>query len=155
MKTIQLSYVCDSSVNQTEAVCSSQQAAKVLRDSFRKGEIQMQEYFKALFLRTDGRVLGIHTISMGGMRSTVVDAKVLFSAALLAHAETIILCHNHPSGENRPSPEDLRLTKKLAEGAKLLDLTICEHIILTEDGYYSMADNGQVMADFRHSIHKD
>lgn len=155
MNTIQLSYVCDSSVNETDSIQTSKQAAQIFRESFRKGEISMQEYFKALFLRTDGRVLGIHTISMGGMRSTVVDAKVLFSAALLAHAETIVLCHNHPSGDKRPSPQDLRLTKKLADGARLLDLTVCEHIILTEESYYSMCDNGQVEADFYHPIHKD
>lgn len=156
MKTIQLSYLCDSAVNDTEAIRSSKQAAKIFRETFRNGEIQMQEYFKAIFLRTDGRVLGIHTISMGGMRSTVVDAKVLFSAALLAHAEIIILCHNHPSGEAKPSGEDLKLTQKLVDGARLLDLTVADHIIITEENYYSMGDNGHIVADWRNiQIHKD
>ena len=155
MKTIQLSYLCDSAVNDTEAIRSSEQAAKIFRETFRKGEIQMQEYFKAIFLRTDGRVLGVQTISMGGVRSTVVDAKILFSAALLAHAEMIILCHNHPSGDIRPSREDLRLTQKLVEGANLLDLTVAEHIIITEDNYYSMRDNGHIMSEFGIKIHKN
>lgn len=156
MKTIQLSYLCDSSVNDTESIRSSEQAAKIFRETFRNGEIQMQEYFKAIFLRTDGRVLGIQTISMGGMRSTVVDAKVLFSAALLSHAEMIVLCHNHPSGDLRPSMEDLRLTQKLVDGARLLDLTVADHIIITEDNYYSMSDNGHIVSGCRNiKIHKD
>lgn len=155
MKTIQLSYVCDSAVNDTEAIHSSEQAARLLRGTFRAGEIQMQEHFKAMFLRTDSRVLGVQTIAMGGTRQMVVDAKVLFSAALLAHAEAIIICHNHPSGSIKPSMEDLRLTQKLVDGARLLDLIICDHIIITEDDYYSMGDHGHITNRWGAYIHKD
>ncbi|MBD5131913.1 MAG: JAB domain-containing protein [Clostridiales bacterium] len=156
MKTIQLSYLCDSAVNETDVIFSVEQAVKTLRASFKKGEIQMQEYFKAMFLRGDGHVLGIQTLSMGGTRITVVDAKILFSAALLAHAEAIILCHNHPSAVVHPSPDDLRLTQRLVDGARLLDLTIADHIILTEDSYYSMSDNLQIVDGInRVRIHKE
>ena len=76
---------------------------------------------------------------------TVIDVRVIFQYALLSNALNIILCHNHPSGNLKPSEADIAITKKVVKGAKLLDLTILDHIILSsQDDYFSMAEAGEV-----------
>ncbi|MNE89583.1 hypothetical protein D3C80_1870030 [compost metagenome] len=79
---------------------------------------------------------------MGGASGTVVDAKIIFVAALLSHASAIILCHNHPSGSLKPSEPDLRLTKQLKEAGRLLNIDILDHLIVSSEGYYSFGDEG-------------
>jgi len=87
-------------------------------------------------------VLGIVHISSGGLSGTVADPKVIFTSALKACASGIILCHNHPSGELDPSNEDLSLTRRLVDAGKMLDLKILDHLIISEDNYYSFGDDG-------------
>ena len=80
----------------------------------------------------------------GSVSGTVVDPKLVFSVALKSMASFIILGHNHPSGNLKPSNADIDLTKKLKEGGKLLDLLILDHIILSRRGYYSFVDEGLI-----------
>jgi DNA repair protein RadC len=87
-------------------------------------------------------VLGISEISTGGFAGTVADPKVIFSIALKACASSIILSHNHPSGNLKPSQADLNLTRKIKSGGELLDIAVLDHIILTSDSYFSFADEG-------------
>ena len=87
-------------------------------------------------------MLGIVHISSGGLSGTVADPKVIFTSALKACASGIILCHNHPSGELDPSNEDLSLTRRLVDAGKMLDLKILDHLIISEDNYYSFGDDG-------------
>lgn len=87
-------------------------------------------------------MLGIFLASTGGLAGTVCDPKVVFQAALKANASSIILAHNHPSGELIPSEADRQLTRKLVQAGELLDIKVCDHLILTEEGYCSMADEG-------------
>ena len=134
--TIKLSYVNDNSIQAT-AIRSSEDSANILRESFEPGEIEMQEYFKVLYLNNRNRILGIHTVSMGASNATMVDMKILLSGALLAKAATIIVCHNHPSGELRPSIQDDKLTHQIREGCNLLDIKLLDHIILTASDFYS------------------
>ncbi|MDE6234408.1 MAG: JAB domain-containing protein [Muribaculaceae bacterium] len=140
---IRLSYVADVNVEEKFGK-SSDACAELLRSSFDEGEIDYRESFKVMYLSRSLKVLGIHTISMGGTSATPVDAKMIFSGALLANAQTIILCHNHPSGNLKPSPQDDNLTRRLVEAGKLLDLRITDHIILSNSGYYSYNDEGRI-----------
>ena len=140
---IRLSYVADVNIEVTK-VNSSTECADLLRASFEDGEMDYREYFKVMYLNRSYKPLGIHTISMGGTVSTIVDTKMIFTGALLANAQSIILCHNHPSGNLRPSIQDDALTKRAVEAGKLLDLPVIDHIILSSSSYYSYADEGRI-----------
>lgn len=102
------------------------------------------EVFWVILLDRGNRLLELRKVSEGGLHGTVADPKVIFKMALDHRASSIVLCHNHPSGQLRPSEEDIRLTRKLTEGARLLDIAIHDHLIVTSGGYYSFADNGML-----------
>lgn len=123
-------------------ITSSRTAYEVLLQGWDQNKIEFVEQFKVLLMNTANKVLGIYEMSTGGVAATVVDAKLIFSAALKANASGIILSHNHPSGNLQPSSEDINLTKKLDEGGKFLDIRVLDHLIVTPDGYYSFRDEG-------------
>lgn len=102
----------------------------------------MVEQFKVLLLNNANKVLGIADISTGGISSTVADPRIVFATALKANASKIILAHNHPSGNLQPSQTDKELTAKMKEGGRYLDLHVIDHLIITNDGYYSFGDQG-------------
>ncbi|MCX6290862.1 MAG: DNA repair protein RadC [Bacteroidetes bacterium] len=102
------------------------------------------EEFWMLFLNRANDVIGKQQISTGGMSGTVVDPKIIFKAALDFKASSVIFCHNHPSGNLKPSEQDIRLTKKLAEAGKLLEISALDHIIVSQHGFYSFADEGMM-----------
>lgn len=106
-------------------------------------DLQHEEFWLILLDRGN-RLLEVVPVSSGGMHGTVVDPKVIFKTALDKRASGLLLCHNHPSGQLRPSEEDIALTRKLTDGARLLDLIIQDHLILGGTGYYSFADNGML-----------
>lgn len=103
-----------------------------------------QEEFWVLLLDRGLRSMGARRISVGGVHGTVADPKVIFRKALEAGACCIAVAHNHPSGQLRPSEEDIRLTRKLVEGGRLVDIIVQDHLIIAGEGYYSFADNGQM-----------
>ena len=86
--------------------------------------------------------LGIYHLSKGGIAGTVVDPKIVFSVALKSAASSLILIHNHPSGNLQPSEADKTITKKLVDAAKLLDINVLDHLIISIESYYSFADEG-------------
>lgn len=104
--------------------------------------MDMREEFWMLLLDRGSRVKCAYRVSQGGLHGTVADPKLIFAAALKGLASGLIVAHNHPSGQAHPSEEDMRLTRKLREGAQLLDIALHDHIILTRTGYYSFRDNG-------------
>lgn len=87
-------------------------------------------------------MLGIYEVSTGGITSTIVDLRLLFTAALKANATALIMLHNHPSGKTRPSAADKRITKKVKEAGIILDIEVVDHLIISPESYYSFADNG-------------
>ena len=103
-----------------------------------------QEEFWLMLLDRGLRLIGTKRISIGGVHGTVADPKVIFRVALEAGASCIAVAHNHPSGQLRPSEEDLRLTRKLVDGGRLVDIIVQDHLIITGSGYYSFADHGQM-----------
>ena len=108
--------------------------------------LQDKEYeeFWVLFLNRANKILKGYKAGDGGVSHTVADPKRIFKAALEHNASNLVLCHNHPSGNLNPSAADHRLTKKLIAAAKNLDMSIIDHIIVTDGGYYSFADEGEL-----------
>ena len=117
---------------------------ELLLSCWNKNTIQLQEEFKVLLLNRNNQVLGIYSLSKGGVSGTVVDSKLLFSVALKANASGIILSHNHPSGNLNPSEVDKAITNKIKEASKLLDIQLLDHLVITKDSYYSFADNFEI-----------
>ena len=106
-------------------------------------DIQHEEFWYLLLNRAN-KVTQKEQLSKGGVAGTVVDPKLIFKKALEAQASGIILAHNHPSGNLKPSTQDINLTQQLRSAAKLLDMTILDHLIIAEDSYFSFADEGML-----------
>jgi len=102
------------------------------------------EEFMILCLNRANRVLGWAKVSQGGLSGTVADPKLIFQVALKSNACSLIIAHNHPSGNLQPSEADIHLTRKLKEAGLLLDLPVLDHLIVSSEGYYSFADEGLV-----------
>ncbi len=100
------------------------------------------EVFAVVFLNRANKINHFEIISRGGITGTVADPRTILKKALEENAVSIILCHNHPSGSLKPSRADEELTKKIKEAAKYFDIKVLDHIIVSEDGYYSFADEG-------------
>ncbi len=100
------------------------------------------EVFAVLFLNRANRINHFEVVSQGGITGTVADPRIILKKALEQEAVSIILCHNHPSGSLRPSRADEELTQKIKEAARYFDIKVIDHIIVSERGYYSFADEG-------------
>jgi len=107
-------------------------------------DIDYRESFKVLLLSRANRVLGMASLFKGGQSGVIVDAKLVFQTALKCSAASLVLMHNHPSGNLQASDADLKLTKKVVAIGKLLELPILDHIIFTSEAYCSLADEGQM-----------
>lgn len=130
--------------SQRQKVTTSHSAYEIFAQLFSTDTIDYRESFIVLYLNRASQVLGYSVISQGGTASTVVDIKMVFQTALLTNASCIILAHNHPSGNLQPSIEDNRLTDRIKEAAKLFDITVLDHIIITNESFYSFSDNGNI-----------
>ncbi|MFZ1534355.1 MAG: DNA repair protein RadC, partial [Chitinophagaceae bacterium] len=123
------------------AVSSSDDIAHFLQAKLKD---YRHEVFAVLFLNRANKINHFEIISEGGITGTVADPRVILRKALEEDAVNIILCHNHPSGSLKPSRADEQLTAKIKEAARYLDITVLDHIIVSEDGYYSFADEGLI-----------
>ncbi|GAL77287.1 DNA repair protein RadC [Algibacter lectus] len=120
----------------------SQDAANMIYELWNKNDIEVHESFKIVLLNNSNKVKGIYELSKGGITGTLVDLRILFAVVLKTLSVGIILIHNHPSGQLRPSEADKRLTSKIRDAAKLFDIVVLDHLIITPNGdYYSFADN--------------
>lgn len=129
---------------QVYQVRSSNDAANFFRTIFNADTMLWTEESAMICLNRANEVIGYFKVSSGGTASTIMDAKVIFTQALQAGAHSIILAHNHPSGNTNPSDIDIKLTKQLIKGADLLDMRVLDHIILTDKSHLSMADEGYI-----------
>ena len=123
-------------------VLHSKDAYRLLIESWDKTKLEFVEQFRVMLLNRASRVLGICTISTGGVAYTIADPKLIFAVALKANACRIILAHNHPAGNLFPSKDDCALTNRIKEGGKLLEICVEDHMIVSPEGYYSFADEG-------------
>jgi DNA repair protein RadC len=119
-------------------------AFEVLLSLWDLDTIELQEEFKVLLLNRANEVLGIYPLSKGGITGTVVDSRLIFAVALKCNATGILLCHNHPSGNLKPSDNDITLTRSIKKCADFLDITLIDHIIVTKNGYFSFSNEGKL-----------
>jgi len=106
-------------------------------------DIEVRERFYVLFLDRSNCVIGYEELSSGGVTGTIVDPKLIFQKALLTPGMTsVVLSHNHPSGNLNPSREDIAITEKIKSGCILLDIVLMDHFIITKNSYYGFADAG-------------
>jgi len=141
--TLNISYSNKVKKSELKLIQSSADCVDILRPLF-DNSIDWREEMIMLCLNRANKVIAYYRVSVGGTTSTVVDPKIIFSVALNCLCSAIILCHNHPSGNLQPSEADNSITKKIKEAGKLLDITLLDHIIITDDGYYSYADEGKI-----------
>jgi DNA repair protein RadC len=127
--------------NKKEIIRNSKDVANYLKAQL---QFKSHEVFIAIFLNQANKILHNEMLSEGGITGTVVDPRILLRKALEHNAVSIILCHNHPSGNLNPSQADKQLTNKIKDAAKLLDITVADHIIVSSEGYFSFADEGLI-----------
>ena len=121
---------------------NSREAFEFLSD--RWPNVDYCERMYVLMVNRNNHILGVAFISEGSVGGTVADPKKIFQIALKANASGILVAHNHPSGNLRPSQNDIKLTKKLKEAGLLLDLPLMDHIIITSKSYTSLSDEGLI-----------
>lgn len=105
-------------------------------------DLKVREAMVAIFLNRRNNTIGFQITSIGGFTSIVVDIRIVLQTALLSGATSIILCHNHPTGNLEPSLSDKELTDKFKKACEVMDIQLMDHLILTEDSYYSFLDEG-------------
>jgi DNA repair protein RadC len=128
-----------SASREKEVISSSSDVARYLQILFKD---RRHEIFAVLFLNRANKINHFEIISEGGMTGTVADPRIILRKALEEDAVSIILCHNHPSGSLKPSRADEELTLKIKEAARYFDIKVLDHLIVSEDGYFSFADEG-------------
>ena len=139
---VRLTYKSKVKSSERPKVSHSKDAFQLFWDHW-DDSISHVESMKIMLLNRASKVLGIADLSTGGTNGCLIDLKVVFQYAITSNASSIILAHNHPSGNLKPSDADLSITRKVKEAAKLFDISLLDHLILTpEERYYSMADEG-------------
>jgi DNA repair protein RadC len=108
------------------------------------GDLEHEEFW-LLMLNRANRVLGRFKVSQGGLSGTVIDTRIILKKALDTLASSIIVCHNHPSGNNQPSDADVRITEKLKKASEMLEIKLLDHIIIADKSYFSFADEGLII----------
>jgi len=127
-----------------QKIVSSRDANSVFRKIW-SNQVEIREEMYVLFLNRKNMVLGYHILSMGGITGTVADKRLLFAVALNSLATSIIIAHNHPSGNITPSAEDKELTKEVKKTGELMNITLLDHLIIGGDNnYFSFADEGEM-----------
>lgn len=139
---INISYNHRNSFNNPK-VKSSNDSYLILKEFMDEGTLALQEQFYTVYLNHGHKVIGVCCISKGGINFTTVDVRLVLGIGLKAGCSSIILAHNHPSGNLTPSEEDKRITTKIKAAALLMDIKVIDHIIITpDDSYFSFSDEG-------------
>lgn len=139
---IQVSYQRSLTSASKITIKSSQDDFKFLMDIWDLNTIQLYEEFYVLYLARNNSLIGYRMIGRGGISATVVDPKLVLSFGLACGCSSIILTHNHPSGNLKPSKLDVDITKKIKEGAELLEIQLIDHLIVNSETWFSFADDG-------------
>ncbi len=141
---IELVYKTKVKASERPQIKTSSDAYQVLKQSWDENKIEFVEQFKVMLLNRANKVLGIYELSTGGISGTVADIRLIFAASIKCNASSIVLAHNHPSSNTKPSDADTLLTHRIKEAGKLLDIKVIDHIIVTIESYYSFADQGEI-----------
>lgn len=126
----------------TTTISNSIEITDILRRVFDKDEINIYECFYILLLNNSLKVQGFAKISQGGITETTADTRLIAKYAIDSFSTNVVLAHNHPSGNKIPSNNDKKLTDKVVKALQLLDIRVLDHIIITDNDYYSFADGG-------------
>lgn len=139
---IELSYHSGAQTTDQPIITNSQSAYELLLQTWDKNKLELQEQFRVMLLDRKNACMGVSTLATGGISGCLVDLKLVFALALKARASSIIVSHNHPSGNRSPSEADKSLTERFAQAGKLLEMPVLDHLIITPVGYTSFADEG-------------
>ena len=137
---IQVSYY--PSIINSFQINDSRSSFELLLDGWCKNTLEMQEEVKILLLNRSNKVLGVYPLAKGGLNSCDVDIRIILSVALKTLSTGIILIHNHPSGNTKPSKADISITEKLKSACEIMNIMLLDHLIITKSDYYSFADEG-------------
>lgn len=142
---VKMSYRTDKRYADLPYIRDPESAADLLYKIWDKKTIELREEFVVLLLSSSKRCIGWYKVSTGTQTATLADPASIFRTVLLSNANTIVLCHNHPSGNITPSQADMLLTKRLVDAGKLLDIQVEDHIILCPNGrFVSMRNKGLI-----------
>jgi len=143
---IQLVYKTKVSMNSLPQITGPWDAHKLFFAQWNKGTISLREEFKVMLINNANKVLGIIDLFAGGTNATIADIKLVLASAIISNATSMVIAHNHPSGNAAPSEADKNLTKKIQEAARLLEIRLLDHIIITDDSsnFYSFEQAGQL-----------
>lgn len=141
LSEISINYKPNIKLSELPKVITSRDAENQFRALW-SDKMQHVEEMYMMVLNRANRVLGYSLISKGGISGTVVDLKIIFQTALKSNASSIILAHNHPSANLKPSEADIRITRNVREAGKILEIPLLDHLIITSEGFYSFADEG-------------
>lgn len=142
---IKISYKNQTDLFDLYKINSSYDAAKLLSDSWDRDTIELHESFKVILLNNSNIVKGIYEVSSGGITGTVVDVRMIFAVALKTLSTAIVIAHNHPSGNLKPSASDKLLTTKIKKASEFLDIKLLDHIIITPNrSFFSFTDESLI-----------
>ncbi len=116
-----------------------QSVVKAIRASIKD---KAKEHFKLILLNARNKILGVSTISIGSLNASIVHPREVFKDAIMHNAYSVVLAHNHPSGDPEPSEDDLTMTKRLIEAGKILGIEVTDHVIISKNGFFSFKDKG-------------
>ena len=142
-----VSLVKDASISfGSQRLNNAEEAQAILRKLIETRGQSDREQFAVILLNARNEIIGLNIVSIGGLSSASVVPREVYKPAILANAAAIILCHNHPSNNLEPSREDLELTRRIIQAAKVIGIQIHEHLIISleDDRYYSFADQGHI-----------
>ena len=141
---VELSYKNNVPYNERGKIQGADDAYRVLLNTHDDNTIDYTESFRVVYLNQCNQVLGVKTISTGGLTNSLVDVRTIMQGALLTNAVAIILGHNHPSGNAKPSDADVKITTQIAKAGKMLDIRVLDHIIYTRENFYSFNNEGRI-----------
>jgi DNA repair protein RadC len=139
---IELTYHSVPDIRQRPTITSSAISHEIFRSHWDANKMDLQEQFKILLLNRMNAPIGIVEVGTGSTTACIVDTRLVFAAALKANATSIVLAHNHPSGNLKPSDADIKLTERFIAAGKILDVAVLDHLIITTHSYTSLLDRG-------------
>lgn len=139
---VEISYKQHPTLQTNPKITSSYEAYKAFMATWNQGTIDLKEEFKVMLMNRSNRVIGIYNAHIGGRTDVCADPRIIFVTALKANATCMILAHNHPSRNLKPSQADLDISKSLKQAGELLRIAIIDNLIIGSEGYTSFADLG-------------
>ncbi len=139
---VQLTYKNRIPCKDRQQITGSETAYHIVKAQFPDETIDYRESFKVIYMNRSNHVLGCLTVSEGGPCSTAVDVKLILQGALLTNASGVILAHNHPSGNLKPSEPDKIMTERIRKALTVMEVNLLDHLIVTKESYFSFVDEG-------------